>query len=77
MPAKQTGSPMTYLVHGRQYIVIAVSDVDGAKLIAYALPQQRRNRRPIQSHISVGRPKHIIKVVGIVGRITDVDGVHR
>jgi len=39
MPAKQTGSPMTYLINGRQYIVIAVSDVDGAELIAYTLPQ--------------------------------------
>ena len=25
MPAKQTGSPMTYMVNGRQYIVVAVS----------------------------------------------------
>ncbi len=39
MPAKQTGSPMTYAINGRQYIVIAVSDVNGAELIAYALPQ--------------------------------------
>jgi quinoprotein glucose dehydrogenase len=39
MPARQTGSPMSYLLNGRQYIVIAVSGVDGAELIAYALPQ--------------------------------------
>jgi quinoprotein glucose dehydrogenase len=41
MPAKQTGSPMTYLHNGKQYIVVAVSrsGVDaGAELIAYALP---------------------------------------
>jgi len=38
MPDKQTGSPMTYMVNGRQYIVVAVSGVDGAQLIAYALP---------------------------------------
>ena len=41
MPAKQTGSPMSYLHQGRQYIVVAVSrsGVDaGAELIAYALP---------------------------------------
>ena len=38
MPDKQTGSPMTYMVNGKQYIVLAVSGVDGAQLIAYALP---------------------------------------
>ena len=40
MPSKQTGSPMTYMINGRQYIVVAVSGVDGAELIAYALPQR-------------------------------------
>lgn len=38
MPNKQTGSPMTYMIDGRQYIVLAVSGSDGAELIAYALP---------------------------------------
>src|SRR4029453_17535095 len=38
MPEKQTGSPMTYMVNGRQFIVLAVSGVNGAELIAYALP---------------------------------------
>jgi quinoprotein glucose dehydrogenase len=38
MPAKQTGSPMTYAIDGRQFIVVAVSGVDGGELIAYALP---------------------------------------
>jgi quinoprotein glucose dehydrogenase len=38
MPDKQTGSPMTYMFNGKQYIVLAVSGVDGAQLIAYALP---------------------------------------
>jgi quinoprotein glucose dehydrogenase len=41
MPAKQTGSPMTYLHDGKQYIVLAVSRSGadaGAELIAYALP---------------------------------------
>src|SRR5690606_40952359 len=41
MPAKQTGSPMTYLHDGKQYIVVDVSQscaYDGAELIAYALP---------------------------------------
>ena len=38
MPAKQTGSPMTYVVNGKQYIVLAVSGNDGGELLAYALP---------------------------------------
>ena len=37
MPDKQTGSPMTYMINGRQYIVVAVSGANGAQLIAYAL----------------------------------------
>jgi quinoprotein glucose dehydrogenase len=37
MPDKQTGSPMTYMVNGKQYIVVAVSGVNGAQLVAYAL----------------------------------------
>jgi quinoprotein glucose dehydrogenase len=43
MPAPQSGSPMTYSLHGRQYIVIAVSG--GAypgEYIAYALPDSGR-----------------------------------
>ena len=38
MPAPQSGSPMTYLLDGKQYIVVAVSGASGAQLIAYALP---------------------------------------
>jgi len=38
MPAKQTGSPMTYQIDGKQFIVLAVSGNDGAELVAYALP---------------------------------------
>jgi quinoprotein glucose dehydrogenase len=41
MPARQTGSPMTYLHEGKQYIVLAVSHQGanaGGELIAYALP---------------------------------------
>jgi quinoprotein glucose dehydrogenase len=38
MPAKQTGSPMSYEFNGKQYIVLAVSSSDGAELLAYALP---------------------------------------
>jgi len=28
---------MTYMINGKQYIVVAVSGVDGAQLIAFAL----------------------------------------
>ena len=41
MPARQTGSPMTYMHDGKQYIVLAVSHSGanaGGELIAYALP---------------------------------------
>jgi quinoprotein glucose dehydrogenase len=38
MPNRQTGSPMSYQINGRQYIVLAVSGNDGAELLAYALP---------------------------------------
>ncbi|MEY4641854.1 MAG: hypothetical protein RLZZ227_1848, partial [Pseudomonadota bacterium] len=41
LPAKQTGSPMTYMHNGKQYIVLAVSQSGanaGAELVAYALP---------------------------------------
>jgi quinoprotein glucose dehydrogenase len=38
MPDKQTGSPMTYVIDGRQFIVLAVSGSDGAEILAYALP---------------------------------------
>ena len=38
MPARQTGSPMSYQIDGRQFIVLAVSSGDGAELLAYSLP---------------------------------------
>ena len=41
MPGKQTGSPMTYLYNGKQYIVVAVTTNGvngGGELLAYALP---------------------------------------
>ena len=40
MPAPQSGSPMTYMVDGRQYIVVAVSGgAYSGEYIAFALPQ--------------------------------------
>ena len=38
MSNKQTGSPMTYTIDGKQFIVLAVSGNDGAEILAYALP---------------------------------------
>jgi quinoprotein glucose dehydrogenase len=39
MPAPQTGSPMTYLYNGRQYLVLAISGQGySAELIAFRLP---------------------------------------
>jgi quinoprotein glucose dehydrogenase len=39
MPAPQSGSPMTYMWQGKQYIVVAVSGgVYSGEYIAYALP---------------------------------------
>ncbi len=41
MPAPQSGSPMTYLLHGKQYIVVAVSGGPySGEYIAYALPSE-------------------------------------
>jgi quinoprotein glucose dehydrogenase len=39
MPAGQTGSPMTYMLNGRQYIVVAVGGAGyPAELLAFSLP---------------------------------------
>lgn len=39
MPAQQSGSPMTYMLNGRQYIVVAVSGGNySGEYICYALP---------------------------------------
>ena len=41
MPAPQSGSPMTYAVNGRQFIVVAVSGGNySGEYIAFALPQK-------------------------------------
>ena len=40
MPAGQTGSPMTYMWKGKQYIVVAVGGPNfPAELLTYALPE--------------------------------------
>jgi quinoprotein glucose dehydrogenase len=39
MPAPQTGSPMTYMLNGKQYIVLAISGGNySGEYVAYALP---------------------------------------
>jgi quinoprotein glucose dehydrogenase len=44
MPAPQSGSPMTYSVNGRQFIVVAVSGgAYSGEYIAFALPSEARN----------------------------------
>ncbi len=40
MPAPQSGSPMTYSVNGRQYLVVAISGGNySGEYLAFALPQ--------------------------------------
>ena len=40
MPAPQTGSPMTYMLNGRQYLVVSISGGNySGELVAFALPQ--------------------------------------
>jgi quinoprotein glucose dehydrogenase len=42
MPAPQSGSPMTYMVNGKQYIIVAVSGgVYSGEYIAFGLPEER------------------------------------
>ncbi|PYQ69086.1 MAG: hypothetical protein DMG01_29730 [Acidobacteria bacterium] len=39
MPAAQSGSPMTYMIDGKQYVIVAVSGgAYSGEYIAYALP---------------------------------------
>ena len=43
MPAPQSGSPMTYMVNGKQYILVAVSGGNySGEYIAYRLPDDAR-----------------------------------
>ena len=43
MPAPQSGSPMTYMVNGRQYIIVAVSGGNySGEYIAFSLPDDAR-----------------------------------
>jgi quinoprotein glucose dehydrogenase len=41
MPAPQTGSPMTYMLNGKQYVVLAIGGGNySAELVAFALPDE-------------------------------------
>jgi quinoprotein glucose dehydrogenase len=41
MPAPQTGSPMTYVLNGRQYLVVPIAGGNySAELVAFRLPQE-------------------------------------
>ena len=41
MPAPQTGSPMTYMLNGRQYLVVSISGANySGELVAFRLPQE-------------------------------------
>jgi len=47
MPAPQTGSPMTYMLNGRQYLVVAISGAAySGELIAFRAPQARADTAP-------------------------------
>jgi quinoprotein glucose dehydrogenase len=44
MPAPETGSPMTYMLNGKQYIVIAVSGGSySGEYIAFTLPTDEKS----------------------------------
>lgn len=38
LPKVQTGSPIAYMLNGRQYIVLAIGGATGAELVAFRLP---------------------------------------
>ena len=43
MPAPQSGNPMTYMLNGKQYIVVSVSGGNySGELIAFRLPDTGR-----------------------------------
>ena len=47
MPAPQTGSPMTYVLNGKQYLVVAIAGNGySGELVAFAAPQKSATPRP-------------------------------
>src|SRR5262249_61022583 len=54
MPAPQSGSPMTYAVDGKQYIVVAVSGGNySGEYLAFSLPDSLARPTSSQSRTSV------------------------
>jgi quinoprotein glucose dehydrogenase len=49
LPAQQSGTPMTYMLNGRQFIVVAVSGGSySGEYIAFALPPTSTPRSPLE-----------------------------
>jgi len=47
MPAPQTGSPMTYMLNGRQYLVVPISGAGySAEFVAFTAPQKTATASP-------------------------------
>jgi quinoprotein glucose dehydrogenase len=47
MPAPQTGSPMTYMLNGRQYLVVAISGAGySGEYVAFRLPANPGSTQP-------------------------------
>ncbi len=56
MPAPQSGSPMTYIYNGKQYIVVAVSGGNySGELIAFKLPSALSARRTSERDMGPAR----------------------
>jgi quinoprotein glucose dehydrogenase len=54
LPAPQSGSPMTYMLHGRQYVVVAVSGGSySGEYIAFTLPEAEEQHAPTASAASL------------------------
>ena len=53
MPAPQSGSPMTYMLNGRQYLVLAISGAGfPGELIAFRLPVEGKQQQAPEVPVS-------------------------
>jgi quinoprotein glucose dehydrogenase len=74
---KTTGTPMTYRVHGRQYVVIAVGGPgEGATLLAFALSHDNANVSSL-SNMGSTRPRSAEQVCGQCHSFDVVTRSHR
>ena len=64
MPAPQSGSPITYMADGRQYLVVAISGAGypGA-LIAYRVPDPSQPSRVSNTYLSYSEPAELERSV--------------